>query len=416
MTNKRLFKEAKKHLVGGVNSPVRSFKYVGIDPILIKSGKGSKVYDYNGNKYIDYVLSWGASMLGHAHPKVLEQLTRTIKLGLGFGVTNRLEIELAKKIKEAIYFVDKIRFVNSGTEAVMAAVRLARAYTKKDKILKFENSYHGSADYLLLRAGSGLATLGIPLSSGAPKDFIKHTIVAKSGDKKSLEKIFRKYSNEIACVLIEPVGGNNGVILPDVNFLKFLRKITKKYNSVLIFDEVITGFRFGFKSAAELFGIEPDLICLGKIIGGGLPVGAFGGSGKIMKLLAPEGNVYQAGTFSGNPIVVQAGLATLKILEKNKDKYKKLFALTEFLSRSIQKEAVSRNINLKINYFGPMFSFKFADKNHFEIIYRDLLKNGVFFAPSEFEANFLSFAHNQNDIEETIRVFKQALDKLGEWL
>ncbi|MEW5758912.1 MAG: glutamate-1-semialdehyde 2,1-aminomutase [Candidatus Omnitrophota bacterium] len=412
--NDKLLKQARQYLVGGVNSPVRSFNYIGLEPILIEKGKGSKIYDYDGKEYIDYVLSWGPLILGHSHPKVINELKRAMALGLSFGMTNKHEIDLAKEIKKAISFIDKIRFVNSGTEAVMTAVRLSRAYTKRDKILKFENAYHGHTDYLLAKAGSGLATLNIPSSLGVPKDFTNHTIVAPFGNRDAFENIFRKYGNRIGAVLVEPVGGNFGVVLPDINFLKFLRKFTKKYNSLLIFDEIITGFRFGYGSAAQQFGIEPDLICLGKIIGGGLPIGAVGGKDNVMNLLAPKDNVYQAGTFSGNPVVMQAGITTLKILEKEKDRYRKLFELTEFLSKNIQNAAKLASVALRINYFGSMFSIKFTNKKYFGMAYKYLLENGVFIAPSEFEANFISFSHTKRDIEKTIKLFRESLNKIGD--
>ena len=295
--NKRLFNEAKRHLVGGVDSPVRSFKYVGGDPVLIDRGSGSRIYDHDGNEYIDYVLSFGAVILGHNHRAVTSAVKRRANRGLAFGATHTAEIRLASAIKGAIPFIDKVRFVNSGTEAVMGAVRLARGYTGRDMIVKFEHSYHGHADYLLASGGSGLATLGIPSSSGVPEDFTKHTIIAPANNIEVLERIFKRSGRRIAAVLVEPVGGNYGVVPPDTDFLKNLKKLTKKYGAVLIFDEVITGFRFGYGSAAQKFGILPDLIVLGKIIGGGLPIGAYGGMEKIMRHLAPSGNVYQASTF-----------------------------------------------------------------------------------------------------------------------
>ncbi len=409
--NKGLFSAARRFLVGGVNSPVRSFGYVGGSPVLIKSGQGSKVYDYDGNEYIDYVLSWGAMILGHRHPKVIRELRRQLNLGVSFGTTNAAEIALAEEIKKAVFFIKKVRFVNSGTEAVMSAVRLARGYTGRDKIIKFVNYYHGHADYLLTRGGSGLATLRIPTSAGVPKDFVKHTLVAPFGNKDALNKIFKRYNREIAAVIVEPVGGNYGVIPPDVAYLGILRDITKQYSALLIFDEVITGFRFGFGCAALAFRVTPDLICLGKIIGGGLPIGAFGGEEKIMKLLAPRGRVYQASTFAGNPMVMQAGLATLKILRTFKDKYRMINDLVGYLGLSIQKEADALNIPLKVTHFGSMFSLKFNQARQFGKFYRFMLAHGVYLAPSEFEANFLSFAHTKKDIDRTIEIARQALGK-----
>jgi glutamate-1-semialdehyde 2,1-aminomutase len=407
-----LFKKAKRYLVGGVDSPVRSFKYVGGDPILLERGSGCKVYDYSGNEYIDYVLSWGAAILGHAHPMIARDLNSKIKSGLSFGTTNKSEVELARVISQAISFVDKVRFVNSGTEAVMGAIRLARAYTKRDKILKFENSYHGHADYLLAKAGSGLATLQIPQSAGIPRGFIKNTLVINGADIDALEKIFKKYGKEIAAVIFEPVGGNYGVNPWDVNYLKYLRAVTKKYKTLLIADEVITGFRFKFGSLCEDLGINPDLICLGKIIGGALPIGGYAGKAGIMNHLAPLGDVYQASTFSGNPIVMQAGLTSLKILQKLKSKYALLKNSVDYLSKVIKQEAGLYDIEVTVNNYGSMFSLKFENKANFSIFYRKLLSEGVYFAPSEYEANFVSFAHTQRDIHRTADAIKKAIGLL----
>ncbi|MDP2922499.1 MAG: glutamate-1-semialdehyde 2,1-aminomutase [Candidatus Omnitrophota bacterium] len=410
--SQKIFREAKNYLVGGVNSPVRSFGYAGVEPLLIKKGKGAKVYDYDGNSYIDYVLSWGVLILGHAYPAVIKDLKKTIEYGLSFGTTNAHEVELAKILKDVIPFAEKIRFVNSGTEAVMGAVRLARGYTGRDKIIKFEHSYHGHADYLLARAGSGLATLKIPLSLGVPKDFIKDTLVIPYRDKILLDKVFKRYGKEIAAVLVEPVGGNYGVIPPDVEFLKYLRVVTKQHGSLLIADEIITGFRFNFGSFIFKSGITPDLICLGKIIGGGLPIGAYGGSKKIMDYLAPLGEVYQASTFSGNPIVMQAGIVTLRALANLRKDYGQLRDLTAFLSNTLKEIARAYRVNLEVNRFGSMFSLKFSKKEDFKKFYRGMLKAGVYFAPSEFEANFLSFAHTKKDIDNTISLARRQLWKI----
>lgn len=408
--NSKIFKRAQRYLVGGVSSPVRAFNYVGRLPVIIKKGIGSKVYDYDGNEYIDYVNSWGSLILGHAPKAVIKDLRQAIELGLSFGTTNKPEIELAQLIKETVSSIEKIRFVSSGTEAIMSAVRVARGYTGRDKIVKFNNSYHGHADYLLARAGSGLATLRIPTSKGVPKDFIKHTIVIPFGDKRLLDKIFRKHGQKIAAILFEPIGGNYGVIPPDTGYLKYLRKLTKEYGSLLISDEVITGLRFNYRIFCEEIGIRPDVVCLGKIIGGGLPIGAYGGSKRIMDELSPIGEVYQASTFSGNPIVMQAGLSTLKVLA-NKN-YRALDDLTEYLIEALRTEAKINNISLKISYFGSMFSLKFKDKAEFQEFYKNMLKLGIYFAPSEFEANFLSFAHSKKDIQKTIEAAKKAFNKL----
>ncbi|MDP2905481.1 MAG: glutamate-1-semialdehyde 2,1-aminomutase [Candidatus Omnitrophota bacterium] len=410
--NKILFNKAKRYLVGGVDSPVRAFGYVGGDPVLIKSGRGSKIYDYDGNAYIDYVLSWGASILGHARADISAGLIKRIGSGLNFGTTNEPEVKLAEIIHQAVPFVKKIRFVNSGTEAVMSAVRLARGFTKRDLILKFKNSYHGSADFLLLKAGSGLATLKIATSAGVPDNFLKDTLVVPYGDIELVKDVFKKYAGQIAAVIIEPVGGNHGVIPLNRGFLLGLGKITRDAGSLLIFDEVITGFRFGFGTVASKIGIKPDLVCLGKIIGGGLPIGAYGGSRKIMNHLAPLGKVYQASTFSGNPIVMQAGLDTLKALKKLKNGYARLDKLAEHLALGLRRIAQIKKVKLTVEYCGSMFSIKFNEKKQFQKFYRNMLDQGVYFAPSEFEADFLSFAHTTKDIENTLAAAEKAFDKI----
>lgn len=408
----KLFNLAGRFLVGGVDSPVRSFNYVGLKPLLIKAGNGARVYDYNNRKYIDYVLSWGSAILGHAHSQVIKSIKQNLDSGLSFGTTHETEVELAQEIVQAIPFIEKIRFVSSGTEAVMGAVRLARAYTGRDKIIKFAHSYHGHADYLLTKAGSGLATLGIPSSAGVPKDFIKHTLVVPFGDKEALKAVFKKYKNEIAAVLVEPVGGNYGVLPVNIGFLKTVSSLSKKNKSLLICDEIITGFRFRFGAASQGFDIVPDLICLGKIIGGGLPIGAYAGGARIMNNLAPLGKVYQASTFSGNPIVMQAGLATLKILKESKSGYKRLRNLSEYLSVNLKREALSRSIKLEVTFYGSMFSLQFSSKNEFAEFYKLMLDKGIFLAPSEFEANFLSFAHTKKDINETLQAAKEVFKKM----
>lgn len=410
--NKKLFNKAKRYLVGGVDSPVRAFGYVGGDPVLIKSGRGSKIYDYDGNVYIDYVLSWGASILGHARADINAGLKKRIGSGLHFGTTNEPEVKLAEIIHQAVPFIDKIRFVNSGSEAVMSAIRLARGFTKRDKILKFENSYHGSADFLLLKGGSGLSTLKIAASAGVPDNSLKDTLAVPYGDIELVKDVFKKYAGQIAAVIVEPVGGNHGVIPLNLEFLLGLSKITKDAGVLLIFDEVITGFRFGFGTVASKISVKPDLVCLGKIIGGGLPIGAYGGSSKIMNHLAPLGKVYQASTFSGNPVVMQAGLDTLKALKKLKNDYARLDKLTEYLALRLRRLAQIKKAQLQIEYCGSMFSIKFNQKKQFQKFYKKLLDQSVYFAPSEFEANFLSFAHTAKDIENTLAAAEKALDTL----
>ncbi|MFH1519429.1 MAG: glutamate-1-semialdehyde 2,1-aminomutase [Candidatus Omnitrophota bacterium] len=413
--NRSLFNQAKEYLVGGVNSPVRSFNYIGREPVLIKQGKGSRVFDYDGNSYIDYVLSFGALFLGHAHPRVVKNVSRRAKKGFGFGATSLEEIELARLISEAIPVLEKIRFVNSGTESVMGAIRLARGYTGRQKIVKFKNAYHGHADYLLAKSGSGLATLNISSSKGVPDDFTKHTIVLDYADKALIDHTFEKHAQDIAAVVIEPIGGNYGVIVPDNSFLQYLREVTQKHKALLIFDEVITGFRFRFGSVAEIFGVQPDLICLGKIIGGGLPIGAFGGKRDIMYKLAPLGEVYQASTFAGNPIVMKAGFATLSILASLKDKYSLLEQLANELVESLKQRAKRYNIDLTIASYGTMFSLKFKEKDKFRLFYKKILEEGVYLAPSEFEANFLSFAHTKRDIEKTKQAARRAFESIKKY-
>jgi glutamate-1-semialdehyde 2,1-aminomutase len=409
---KRLLKDAKKYLVGGVDSPVRSFNYVGIEPLVVERGAGSKVYGTDGRRYIDYVMSWGANILGHAHPKVASDIAISAGRGLSFGATNPAEIELAKTIREAVPFIGKIRFVNSGTEAVMGAIRLARGFTGRNKILKFRNAYHGHADYLLTKGGSGLATLNIPSSEGVTRDAVKDTLIADLDDDAGVEKVFERYGKNIAAVIVEPVGGNYGVRPPDAQQLKWLRKISKRYGALLIFDEVITGFRFGFGSFAQRMNVKPDLICLGKIIGGGLPIGAYAGPDKIMKRLAPLGQVYQASTFAGNPVTMSSGLSTLRVLKKTQSGYNRIGELAKRLVIGVWREAGKRAVPVKINSYGSMFSLRFEKKDDFVLFYRVMFERGVFLAPSEFEANFISFAHTGKDIDDTIKAAAAAFERI----
>lgn len=420
-----LFNQAKKYIPGGVNSPVRSFKAVGGDPIFIKKASGSKLYDESGREFIDYCLSWGALILGHTHPKVIEALERVIKNGTSFGTVTKLEIDLAKLIAEAMPSIEQVRLTNSGTEAVMGAIRLARAYTKKNCIIKFAGAYHGHTDYLLVKSGSGVATLGIPNSLGVPKGFTKYTIVLPYNEIKIVEKTVKKYRKDLAALIVEPVLANCGVILPKADFLQGLRKITAKYGILLVFDEVITGFRLSYNGAQGWFNVKPDLTCLGKIIGGGLPVGAFGGKREIMKLLAPEGGVYQAGTFSGNPVSVTAGIVTLNVL-KQINPYAALTRKTDEFCEQIKTKAQEHNIGLKINHIGSMFSIFFSDKDVidcrtaamqdlrlFKKFFHGLLKRGIYLSPSGLESNFLSTAHTKQDINNTLLAINKTLEDLG---
>jgi glutamate-1-semialdehyde 2,1-aminomutase len=405
---------AGRSLAGGVNSPVRAFNYVGGDPVPIKKGSGSRVYDYNGKEYIDYVLSYGALVLGHAPKEVCEGVKEAITSGTGFGAVHHYETELAQRITRAIPSAKKVRFTSSGTEAVMGAVRLARGATGRDKIIKFKGSYHGHADHLLAKAGSGLATLGLPDSAGVPEDFTRHTMVAQYGSKESVERVFKKYGRDIAAVIVEPVGGNDGVVPPNVDFLKYLRSATQRSGAVLIADEVITGFRFRYGSIMEGFGIRPDIICLGKIIGGGLPIGAYGGSEKMMKNLAPEGDVYQASTFAGNPIVMRAGIETLDLLERLKPEYGHLSDTAAYLAESIAQQAQTFDIGVETQQYGGVFSLRFKERDDFRYYYKALLAEGVYFAPSEHEANFISFAHTDGDIRKTLEASENAFARLAE--
>ncbi len=390
--DQKLFQQAKKYLVGGVNSPVRSFKAVGGEPIFIKKGRGSKIYSEDGHELIDYCQSYGALILGHARPEIVKSVNSIAREGTVFGTPTRSEIELAKVITKAIPSMEKIRLTNSGTESVMGAVRLARAFTGKNKIIKFKICYHGTADYLL----------DCP---GVPEDFKKNTLVAPYNDLNAVQGLVNKYKKDIAGIIVEPVAGNTGLVLPEEGFLEGLRKLATKNNIVLIFDEVITGFRLNFGGAQKLFKIKPDLTCLGKIIGGGLPIGAFGGRKEIMQLLAPEGNVYQAGTFSGNPLTVNAGLTALRILAKE-NPYPKLAELTQDLCRDVSLRFQENGIKAKVNFIGSIFNIS-MDKELFKKFYHRLLREGIYLAPSQFEVNFVSAAHTLKDIEKTKKIIEK---------
>jgi len=422
--NTQLFKEAKNYIPSGVNSPVRSFKAVKTDPLFIKRARGPYLYDEVGKKYIDYCLSWGVFLLGHANSNVVNAITNAAKEGTSFGAVTKLETKLARLIVNAIPSIEQVRLTNSGTEAVMGAVRLGRAYTGKNKIIKFEGSYHGHGDYLLAKSGSGGATFGVSSSLGVPKEYLQHTIIVPYNDLDKLEHIIKRNRDDLAAILIEPVLANCGVILPKKNFLKNIRALCNKYNCLLIFDEVITGFRLSFGGAQEFFGITADLTCLGKIIGGGLPVGAFCGPRKIMKLLAPEGRVYQAGTLSGNPIAVSAGIVTLEMLQ-NTAPYKELENKTKQLSDEIKEIANKLNIAMRVNHIASLFSVFFTDKEVIDFksakkqnvalfgnFYKSLLQQGVYLSPSGFEANFLSTSHSSQDIKNTIEAVTKALSSL----
>ncbi|MCI1857812.1 MAG: glutamate-1-semialdehyde 2,1-aminomutase [Sporolactobacillus sp.] len=417
------YKEAKPLMPGGVNSPVRSFSAVDLSPIYIDRGKGSKVYDLDGNEFIDYVLSWGPLILGHADEKVVEFVKQAAEKGFGFGAPNVLETKLAELVTARVPSVEMIRMVNSGTEATMSAIRLARGFTGRRMILKFEGCYHGSSDSLLIKAGSGVATLGLPDSPGVPAALAKETLTVPYNDPDGVEKVFKKYGDEIACVIVEPVAGNMGVVPPVPGFLKSLRNITEQYGSLLIFDEVMTGFRVAYDCAQGYYGIKPDLTTFGKIIGGGLPVGAYGGRREIMKKIAPEGPVYQAGTLSGNPLTMAAGYMTLKQL-KPAD-YDELRKKADRLARGFQAAAKKYAVPLTVNHVGAMLSFFFTDRKvtdyasakssdleHFKTYFAAMVAQGVSLAPSQFEAVFLSTKHTDEDIERTIQAAENAFRRL----
>ncbi|MBI5739167.1 MAG: glutamate-1-semialdehyde 2,1-aminomutase [Nitrospirae bacterium] len=410
-----LFKKAKRIIPGGVNSPVRAFRAVGGNPIFIQSAKGPKIYDVDGNGYIDYVLSWGPMILGHSHPAVIKALQKACERGTSYGAPTPLETELAVMIRKIYPSMEIVRMVNSGTEATMSAIRVARGFTKRDKVIKFEGCYHGHADGLLVKAGSGAATFGVPDSPGVPRDYAKNTITLPYNDLAAFKRIVEKDGKHIACVIIEPVVGNSGCILPRPGYLEGIRKLTTKHDIVLIFDEVMTGFRVSFGGAQKAFRIKPDMTCLGKVIGGGLPVGAYGGRSDIMKMVSPEGPVYQAGTLSGNPLAMTAGIETLRILSRP-ETYKQLMAKSAALEEALKDAARRAGIKTKFYRAGTMFCTYFTDKEIYNFTdakssdtavfakyFSGMLDRGVNLAPSQFEAGFMSLAHSGADINKTAR-------------
>ena len=419
--SRRLQRRAERMIPGGVNSPVRAFRAVGGDPPFIVRGQGSHIWDADGNDYIDYVGSWGPLILGHAAPTVVEAVAQAARNGTSFGASTPAEADLAEVVLSAFPHMQKVRFVNSGTEATMSAIRLARAYTKRKYIVKFEGCYHGHADALLVKAGSGVATLGIPGSAGVPEEVVQFTLALPFNDTGALEQTFQKFRHQIACVIVEPVVGNMGVVPPARGYLEALRRITERDRSVLIFDEVMTGFRLAFGGAQELYAIRPDLTTLGKIIGGGLPVGAYGGPSEIMDLVAPLGPMYQAGTLSGNPLAMAAGYAQLRYLQNHKEIYAKLDKLSGELVAGVAAAAKEAGVPMTYNRVGSMFTWFFtsgpvtgwdtaskSDTESFGRFFRTMLENGVYLPPSQFEAAFLSAAHTGKDIQETIAAAKQA--------
>lgn len=416
------YAKAKYYIPGGVNSPVRSFKGINSEPFFVKKGSGARITDVDGNEYLDFCMSWGVHILGHAPSYVLDKVEEALWDGTSYGMPTPLETLLAESISGAMPSVEQVRLVNSGTEAVMSAIRLARAFTHKNKIIKFEGCYHGHADHLLVSGGSGLASLGIPSSAGVPSDFIRHTISIPFNDQNAVAETFEKYRDDIAAIIIEPVPANMGVILPEKGFLSFLREITIKYGSLLIFDEVITGFRPKISGAQGYYQVNPDLTTLGKIIGGGFPVGAYGGRKDIMSLVAPEGNVYQAGTLAGNPIAVTAGLATLKRLRSP------LFYETlNHKSRDFVHylEEITKNKGIVIHSFQSMFTIFFSeheiqnyedvkktDLPRFEKFFKKMLSEGIFLSPSQFETNFISSMHTPADLSRVLEVIHRILKKV----
>jgi len=419
-----LFEEAQQLIPGGVNSPVRAFRSVGGQPRFIARAKGSRLYDVDGNTYIDYVLSWGPMILGHAAPVVVSAISQAARRGTSYGAPTALEVELARQIRTAVPSMEKVRLVSSGTEAVMSAIRVARGFTRRDSILKFEGCYHGHSDYLLAKSGSGLATLGIPDSLGVPADFAKHTLTAPYNDIRAVQQIVKEQGRHLACIIVEPVAGNMGVIPPTEGFLEGLRRLTIENDILLIFDEVISGFRVSYGGAQALYGIKPDLTVLGKIIGGGLPVGAYGGRTEIMDLISPSGPVYQAGTLSGNPLAVTAGLTTLNKL-RTKGLYKQLEERAAALAKGIGEASKKANIPLTQTRVGSMLtsfftadhvvdwnSAKLSDTKRYGQFFHKMLEQGIYLAPSQFEAAFLSTAHSASDIDKTIRAAHSALKSL----
>ncbi|WP_238652103.1 glutamate-1-semialdehyde 2,1-aminomutase [Paenibacillus piscarius] len=417
------FEEAKQYIPGGVNSPVRAFKSVGLTPVYVERGEGSRIYDIDGNSFIDYVCSWGPLIMGHAHPEVVKALQETAVKGTSFGAPTLMETEMAKAVVERVASVDIVRMVNSGTEATMSAIRLARGFTGRSKILKFEGSYHGHADSLLIKAGSGVATLGLPDSPGVPEGVAVNTITVPYNDLEGVKIAFERYGNEIAAVIVEPIAGNMGVVTPLPGFLEGLRKVTTGYGALLIFDEVMTGFRVDRGCAQGLFGMDPDLTCFGKVIGGGLPVGAYGGKKEIMAQIAPSGPIYQAGTLSGNPLAMAAGYSTLSLLTP--EVYARLESLGARLEAGLMRNAQETGVPLTINRVGsmvcpfftaePVINFetaKTSNLDHFNRYFGKMLDQGISVPPSQFEGMFVSAVHSEQDIDDTIEAHYQALKSL----
>jgi len=420
-----LFAHALKVIPGGVNSPVRACKSVGADPLFIERGEGCLIYDADGNRFIDYIGSWGPLILGHRHPAVMDAITAVLQRGTSFGAPTDLEIELAEMVIDAVASVDMVRMVNSGTEATMSAIRLARGATGRDLVIKFDGCYHGHADTLLVAAGSGVATLGIPGSPGVPEAVAQSTLSLRFNDIEAIKKVMADKGDKVACIIVEPVAGNMGLVAPEDGFLKTLRELTVTHGAVLIFDEVMTGFRVAYGGAQSLYGITPDLSCFGKVIGGGLPVAAYGGKKEIMSQIAPQGSIYQAGTLSGNPIAMAAGIATLKQLKKP-GVYEALNEKSKRLITGLGNAAQKAGIAARVGHVGSMLGMFFTDQNVanfddaktcdlelFSNFYRGMRQHGIYIAPSQFEVLFLSTAHDDEHVDATIHAAEQVLEKLG---
>lgn len=427
--SEKAFDEAKRYMPGGVNSPVRSYRSVGSNPPFISSASGSRIYDIDNNEYIDYVLSWGPMILGHANPEVVASLQEAIPRGTSYGAPTLLETELAKKIQAFMPSMEMVRLVSSGTEATMSALRVARGYTGRDRIVKFVGCYHGHSDSLLVKAGSGLATFGVPDSPGVPKGVAENTITLPYNDIDAVTQLFDEIGDTIACIIVEPVAGNMGCVPPVEGFLETLREGTKTHGALLIFDEVMCGFRASSGGAQKLYNIKPDLTCLGKIVGGGMPLAVFGGSSKIMSEVAPSGPIYQAGTLSGNPVAVTAGLATLSMLQRDPTIFKQVEDSTKALCYGLEELAKKYNVPAVVQRVGSMFTLFFTDKpvhnfddasacnaDHFKIFFHHNLSHGIYYAPSPFESNFVSMCHKGAEIDKTLAVAEEAFKMISETL